>query len=140
MMSQVVGEPLVCNQRLVDGLLVDHSHREQRDHGDHRAHPDRDRVTIGQLNAVVEHTVAIVPGAHCLQCIGDAGEVLKELLHQIERGSLPRPVQDGRNCGHRQRVPRHPPGGVGLLEDAPDGKVGSVQGADVVQPHEPALE
>ncbi len=39
-----------------------------------------------------------------------------------------------------RRVEGHPPGGVGLLERAPDRQVRAVERADVVQPEEAALE
>ena len=89
---------------------------------------------------VVEHPVGLVPHPLALERLGDARVVLEELEHQV--GAVPAAVapEDERDPAHRQRVERHPPGGVGLLEDRARRQVRAVDRADVVQAEEAALE
>ena len=66
--------------------------------------------------------------------------MLDELEDQVGRRPLTGAVEDGGDGAHGQGVEGHPPGGVRLLQGAPDRKVGAVDRPDVVQPEEAALE
>ena len=89
---------------------------------------------------VVEHPFVLVPHPLALERLGDAGVVLEELQHQVGTVLAAVAPEHERDPAHRQRVERHPPGGVGLLEDRARRQVGAVDRADVVQAEEAALE
>ena len=120
--------------------LVNNCRGQQRDHGDHRADSDRHCGAVGQQDAVMEQPVVVVPKTHCFKGFRDTGEVLEELLHQVECGPVARPVEDRGDGGHRQCISRHPAGGIRLLEEPVDRKMRAVEGADVVQTHESTLK
>ena len=79
MASQVVGEHLVGYKRPVDDLLVNNCCGQRRDHGDHRAHPDRHGTAVRQQDAVIEKAVTVIPKPNRLKGFRDTGEVLEEL-------------------------------------------------------------
>ena len=96
------------------------------------------RRAVGHAQAVVVEAVRLVPElAHGER---DRGEVLEEL----ERHALVRVVAVGepeRHLEHVEAELAHPGGAVGLLEHAAAGEHRrAVEGADVVEPEEAALE
>jgi hypothetical protein len=66
--------------------------------------------------------------------------MLQELQDQINYGPFASLTQDGGDGAHGEGVGGHPPGGIGLLQDAADWHVGAVERSDVVLSEKPALE
>ena len=66
--------------------------------------------------------------------------MFEELEDEVVGRSCARPIEDRGDGRHRERVERHPAGGVGLFEPAADGEVGAVDRADVVEAEEAAFE
>ena len=133
-------ELLADRQRLVEHPLVDDGGRQHRDDADHRPVPDRHGGPVRGEQPVVVQPVGVVPQALVVHGLGDRGEVLEELDDQTDRRPPAAALQDAGDAGHGDRVEGHPAGGVGLLQGAADRQVRAVDRADVVQPHEAALE
>ncbi len=112
--------------------------RGQRQQPHHGAGTQRDGVAAGAQDVVVE-AVPLVPQPLVVERRADQREVLEELGRQV----LVDPVVTAEGQRHLQQVLAvhgHPRGSIGLLQHAVDGQLGAVEGADVVQPQEAALE
>ena len=125
---------------LLDHLLVHDSGRQHRDDADHRADLHWDDGPFGGDETVIEEAVDVVPHPLGVHGVPDGGEMLDELDHQVAGGPLTGAVQDSGDAAHCEGVGSHPTGGVRLLQSPADGQVGPVDGADIVQPEEAALE
>ena len=91
-----------------------------------RAHLERDRAAVGQVEHVVEEAVLFVPQpvavvAHVVHGLGDVEEVLEELAGDVLVGGVVA-RQFQRDGQHVQAVHGHPAGAVGLLDDAAGGQ------------------
>ncbi len=92
------------------------------------------------MEDVVVVGVRVVPHPGVVGGTGDPQELLREfhghiLIHGVLAGEAQRDVEE------IDRVAGHPPGGIGLLECSDFGRKGrTVEGRDVVEAHESALE
>ena len=103
-------------------LRVQHLDGKQRDQTDHRAHAQRNLLSVGQVQHVVIELVGIVPqaaavAADVLHGVRDVEEVLEELrgdvlVHMVVQRQFQRDPQQV------ERVHRHPRGAVGLVDVA----------------------
>jgi hypothetical protein len=96
--------------------------------------------TIRGEETVVEEPIGVIPQSLVVHGLRDGGEVLEELDDKIGGWPPPAALQDAGDGGHGNRVEGHPAGGIGLLKDSADRQVRTVDGADVVQAEEAALE
>ena len=133
------GEVLAHRPRAGHRVLLDDRERHQRQHADHRAHLDRHDGAVRATQLVVVEAVLVVPETLLLHRLRDEREVLEELHDQVG-GRPARPVEHRRDGGHRERVRRHPPGRVRLLEHVPLGEMRAVDRPDVVEAEEATLE
>ena len=140
MRAQEARELLADCQRLGKHPLVDDGGRQHGDDAHHRPVPDRHGGPVRGEQPVVVQPVGVVPQALVVHGLGDGGEVLEELQDQAVRRPPAAALQGDGDGGHGDRVEGHPAGGVGLLQDSADRQVRAIDRADVVQPHEAALE
>ena len=128
--------------QLLQLVLLEHAHREERDEPHHRPHLQRHVVAVERELVVVE-AVLLVPeprAAEIVHRVGDGHEVLEELAGQVlVRRVRARQLQ--RHGEHGRAVEGHPRGAVGLLQRPARGqRLAAIEHADVVEPQEAARE
>src|SRR3569832_1144205 len=113
-------------------------HGEQRNQPHQRAHAELGVAAVALAQHVVKETVLFVPQlviavAHVLHGGADVDEVLEELGGEaLVTLVLKRELE--RDAHHVQRIHRHPPGGVALLEHgAARQRLAAVEHGDVVE-------
>ena len=134
--------PLSKAGQILDRLLLEHLHREERNDPDQRAHPQRFRHAI-DVKLIVVKAVLFVPqseAAEGVHRVHDLHEMLEELRGHVFVGRLVAREFD-RDREHRAAVESHPRGAVRLLEDGAAGKrFRAVEEADIVEAEEAAGE
>ena len=108
-------------RQLLQQLRLERLDGEERNQPDHRAHLERDRPAVGQVQLVVVELVLLVPQADAVLAaadvghrLGDVQEVLEELGGDVLVDRVVQRQLQG-DAHQVEAVHRHPAGAVGLV-------------------------